>query len=432
MIGQDNRSLRIGVAGLGTVGQGLLRLIARRPDFVPGGGRVEVTAVSARRRGAVRSVDTSQMAWFDDPVALARCPDIDVFVELVGGSEGVARQAVTAALESGKAVVTANKALIAQHGAELAHFAESRGLALRFEAAVMGGVPAVKILREALVGDEIEAVAGILNGTSNYILTEMEASGLDFDRILAQAQTLGYAEADPAADIGGWDAGHKIAILAALAFGGAPEGSRVEVEGIESVELIDIRLAGALGFRIKLIAMARKGRDGVRVSVHPTLIPLDHPLARAAGALNALFIHGAEVGELFIQGPGAGAGPTAAAVAADIADVIANPKRPVFQSPAMSLGQGTGPRPAREREGVYIRLMVRDEPGVVAAISETLAEGGVSIDSFLQKRLEDVTSVPIVLTTHPAEAAAITGTLARLAALPCMTQSPRLMRLARI
>ncbi|MDE2357074.1 MAG: homoserine dehydrogenase, partial [Alphaproteobacteria bacterium] len=356
MSGQGGPKVRLGVAGLGTVGQGLVRLVAARPAFAPGGGQVEVTAVSARRRDAARGVDLRAMTWFDDPVALARSSEIDIFIELIGGAEGPARESVVAALEAGKPVVTANKALIAHHGAELARLAEARGVALRFEAAVMGGAPAVKVLREALVGDQIDAVAGILNGTCNYILTEMEAEGLDFARALAQAQGLGYAEADPSTDIGGYDAAHKIVILAALAFGGAPDWSRAEVEGIEKVELIDIRLAGALGFRIKLVALARRAADGVSVSVHPTLLPLEHPLARADGALNALFIHAQDLGELFIQGAGAGAGPTAMAVAADIADVLAQPVRPVFQTPADRLAKGA-PAPSRKaREGAYMRL----------------------------------------------------------------------------
>ncbi|MFM8820369.1 MAG: homoserine dehydrogenase, partial [Phenylobacterium sp.] len=307
------KTWRIGVAGLGTVGGGLLTFLAEKPDFAPAGGRAIVTGVSARSRSRPRPVDISGLAWFDDPVALAHSPDIDIFIELVGGSDGPAKAAVEAALQSGKAVVTANKALIAEHGAELAALAEARGAPLLFEAAVMGGVPAVKTVREALVGEEIRSLSGILNGTCNYILTEMEASGSAFADVLAEAQRLGYAEADPTMDVGGFDAAHKITILAALAFGGAPNFAAAEVEGITAVDLQDIRLAGDLGYRVKLIASAERAGEGARVQVRPFLIRKTHPIAQADGALNALYIEGERIGRIFLQGPGAGAGPTAAA-----------------------------------------------------------------------------------------------------------------------
>src|SRR5580692_4362010 len=332
-----NDPWRIGVAGLGTVGAGLLNLISERPGFSPVGREAVVTGVSARSRSRPRLVDISNLPLFDDPVALAASPDNDLFVELIGGSDGPAKAAVEAALRAKKPVVTANKALIAEHGAELAALAEQMGVPLLFEAAVMGGTPAVKMLREAMVGDEVVAVAGILNGTCNYILTEMEASGRSFADVLAEAQRLGYAEADPTMDVGGFDAAHKISILAALAFGCAPTYAAAEVEGIERIELLDIRLAKDLGYRIKLVASAVKSAEGVQVTVHPALAPLAHPLAQAGGPLNALFIQGRKIGRIFIQGPGAGAGPTAAAVAADIADVMTAARRPVFQRPAGQL-----------------------------------------------------------------------------------------------
>lgn len=423
---------RLGIAGLGTVGSGLVRLIAARDDFAPSGARIRITGVSARSQGTRRTVDVSSYAWFDDPIALATSDDIDVFVELVGGSEGVARAAVEAALGAGKPVVTANKALIAKHGAGLAALAEAHQVQLLFEAAVMGGTPAVKVLREALVGDEIHAVAGILNGTCNYILSQMEAGGADFAQVLKQAQALGYAEADPTTDIGGFDAAHKIVILAALAFGGAPDLDSAQIEGLDGIELLDIRMAKNLGYRIKLVAMAVKSAAGVSVRVHPALLPLEHPLARADGALNALFIEGANTGRIFIQGPGAGAGPTAAAVAADIADVMAKPQRPVFQSPAASLSLRHAPAPKETITKVYLRLIVRDEPGVIASISETLAECGLSIDSFLQKHMEDAGGVPIVLTTHPAPESLIAKALKRIGALPAMIVPPKMVRIANI
>jgi homoserine dehydrogenase len=419
---------RVGLAGLGTVGGGLLALIGDRPGFAPAGGQVQVTGVCARsRRPAL-----AHLAWYDDPVALARSADNDIFVELIGGHEGPAREAVEAALSIGKPVVTANKALIAHHGLRLAALAEAHGVALLFEAAVMGGTPAVKVLREAMVGDEVDVVAGILNGTCNYILSEMEATGASFENVLAEAQRLGYAEADPTTDIGGFDAGHKITILAALAFGCAPTFSATLVEGLQAVEPLDIRLAKDLGYRIKLVASATRSEAGASVRVHPALVPLEHPLARVGGALNALFIEGRHIGRIFMQGPGAGAGPTAAAVAADIADVIAGARRPVFQAPAPAL-RSFAPVDVLNTVGrVYVRVLVRDEPGVIASITETLAESGVSIDSFLQKPMAGVGGVPIVLTTHSAIEAALGEAVERIASLPSLLQPPRMIRIARI
>jgi len=424
---------RIGIAGLGTVGGGLLELLTASPNFAPAGGKVTIAGVSARSRSRPRPVDISKMPWFDDPVALAASPDVDVFVELIGGSDGPAKVAVETALRSGKPVVTGNKALIAEHGAELAALAEANDAPLLFEAAVMGGTPAVKMLREAMVGDDVAVVAGILNGTCNYILTEMEATGRSFADVLAEAQNLGYAERyDPSMDTGGFDAAHKITILAALAFGCAPTYAAAEIEGIEAVEALDIRLAKDLGYRIKLIASASRSEDGVSVRVHPTLAPLDHPLARANGAVNALFIEGKRIGRIFIQGPGAGSGPTAAAVAADIADVMTGARRPVFQAPATTLKPFAAVDAKRQVGQVYVRLMVRDQPGVIAAISETLAEAGVSIESFLQKPVENAGGVPIVLTTHAAPEEVILAAVERMSLLPALTEPPRMIRIARV
>ena len=423
---------RIGVAGLGTVGAELLQFLGDRPDFAPAGGRAVVTGVSARSRSRPRPFDISKLAWFDDPVELARSPDIDVFVELIGGSDGPAKAAVEAALKAGKPVVTANKALIAEHGAELAVLAEAQGVPLLFEAGVMGGVPAVKMVREAMVGDEIKSIAGILNGTCNYILTEMEATGRSFADVLAEAQRLGYAEADPTTDVGGFDAAHKISILAALAFGCAPNYAAAEIEGIDSVELMDIRMAKDLGYRIKLVASAERSVDGVLVRVHPSLAPLDHPLAQAGGALNALFIEGARTGRIFVQGPGAGAGPTAAAVAADIADVMTAAQRPVFQAPAATLKPFAPVDPSRIVSRAYLRFLVKDEPGVIAAVSETLAEAGVSIESFLQKPSEGAQGVPIVLTTHMVAESVLQTAVDRISELSAVLDRPRLFRIARI
>jgi homoserine dehydrogenase len=377
-------------------------------------------------------VDISHLAWFDDPVALAQSPDIDVFVELVGGSDGPAKAAVEAALRAGKAVVTANKALIAEHGAELAALAEAQGVPLLFEAAVMGGVPAVKTVREALVGEDIQSLSGILNGTCNYILTEMEASGSAFADVLAEAQRLGYAEADPTMDVGGFDAAHKITILAALAFGGSPNFAAAEIQGIADVDLLDIRLAGDLGYRVKLIASAERAGQGARVRVRPFLVRKTHPIAQADGALNALFIEGTRVGRIFLQGPGAGSGPTAAAVAADIADVMTGGSRPVFQAPSGTLNPCAPSQGATPEGRGYIRVMVRDEPGVLAAVSEELADAGVSIESFLQKPPGEAAGVPIVMTTHAVAGSVLDAAVARIAGLPAVLEAPRLLHIAGI
>ena len=423
------RTWRLGVAGLGTVGAELVRLVRERPDFAPSGERVEVVGVSARRRAPAREGGAT---FFEDPVALATCPDVDLFVELIGGAEGPARAAVTAALEAGKPVVTANKALIATHGLELARLAESRGAALLFEAAVMGGAPAVKLVREAVVGCRTLHLAGILNGTCNFILTEMEASGRDFAEVLAEAQARGFAEADPTTDVGGFDAAHKIAILAALAFDAAPDLGAAEIDGIAAVELLDIRLAGVLGYRIKLIAEAERSGEGARVRVAPALVPLAHPLAQAGGALNALFVEGERTGRLFLQGSGAGAGPTAAAVAADVADVVAGVRRPVFQRPAAGLEPLRAGSSQARTGATYIRLMVHDRPGVLAAVTEAVAKAGVSIDSLLQRPVQPGGLVPIVLTTQPAPEAAVADALSHMAAIEALAEPPRAIRIARI
>ncbi len=424
------RTWRLGVAGLGTVGAELVRLVGERADYPPSGDRVEVAAVCARSRDPARE---GGARFVEDPAALAADPEVDVFVELIGGAEGPARAAVERALELGKPVVTANKALVATHGARLAVLAEAQGAALLFEAAVMGGAPAVKLVREAVVGCRTLSIAGILNGTCNFILSEMEATGRDFPDVLAQAQALGYAEADPSTDVGGFDAAHKIAILAALAFDAAPNLPAVEVTGIEGVQLIDIRLAHALGYRIKLIAEAgREGAgEGAFVRVAPALVPLAHPLAQAGGALNALFVEGERTGRLFLQGAGAGAGPTAAAVAADIADLVSAPRRPVFQRPAAGLRPLPAADRSRRRGQAYLRLMVRDRPGVLAAVTEALAEAEVSIDSLLQRPVEPHGLVPIVLTTQTAPDAAVARAAEAIGRLEAVAEPPRVIRIAR-
>jgi homoserine dehydrogenase len=364
-----------------------------------------------------------------------------VFVELIGGADGSAKAAVEAALNAGKPVVTANKALIAEHGLELARLAEAKGVALTFEAAVMGGAPAVKLVRESLVGDEIASIAGILNGTCNYILSEMEASGRSFAEVLSEAQRLGYAEADPVMDVGGFDAAHKIAILAALAFGGAPNFAAAEIEGIEAIELLDITLAHELGYRIKLIASAvRQAGSGLSASgsgaaavasvqVAPALVPLTHPLAQAGGALNALFIEGARTGRIFLQGAGAGAGPTASAVIADLIDIARGRLTPVWGAASGALSDAPS-RPMSLHAGAYyLRLMVVDRPGVIAEITAVLRDHGVSLESMLQRGRSPGEAVPVVLVTHETGETAMRAALARLDALDAVMEPPTMIRI---
>ncbi|MBY0563795.1 MAG: homoserine dehydrogenase [Hyphomonadaceae bacterium] len=396
--------LRVGVVGLGTVGRGVVKLFADSNNRLNQG--LSLQAVSARDRERDRGVDLSGVRWFDDPLTLAAEPSIDVVVELIGGAEGPARRVVETALARGAHVVTANKALLALHGAALADIAEQSRAKLLFEAAVGGGVPMVKALKDSLAGCRATALAGILNGTCNYILTEMEASGRSFGEVLAEAQRFGYAEADPTMDVGGFDAAHKLAILASIAFGVRPDFEHVRVEGIERVTLTDIRLAGKLGYRIKLIAKASRTEGGVEMHVRPALLAFDHPLANVGGSLNALVVDADPVGQLTFLGRGAGEGPTAASVASDLMELAAGRAGPAFGRPLAELASAPRATPA-ERGRYYVRLLVADRPGVVASVSERLAHEGISIESFLQMPAPSAAAVPIVLTTQACPRAAV-------------------------
>ena len=412
--------MRVGVAGLGTVGAGLLA-IAEQGVLAKAG--LEIVAVSARSRTRARSVDISGYAWVDDPVELARDPSIDVFVELIGGSDGPAKKAVEVALARGAHVVTANKALLAEHGAALSALAEEKGVALAFEAAVAGGVPIVKAMRESLAGCQVQAVSGILNGTCNYLLTEMEASGRSFAEVLADAQRLGYAESDPTMDVGGFDAAHKITILAAIAFKTKPDYAAASIVGVDAVRLVDIQLAGKLGYRIKLIAKAERTGDAASVEVSPALVGMDHPLAPIGGAMNAVNVQADPVGALTFIGRGAGAGPTAAAVAADLLDVAAGRFGAPFGTPIAAMGAlGAG---AKDHHGrFYVRLLVHDRPGVIAAVSEQLGKAQISIDSMLQMPVGPGPLVPIVLTTHPCARRSIQGAAEAIGGLDAVAEAP--------
>jgi homoserine dehydrogenase len=420
--------LRVGIAGLGTVGGGLIGLL-RGTLAERLGDRLVIDAVSARNRGRSRGVDISAYRWFDDPCELAADPSIDVLVELIGGSDGPARRAVTIALTRGARVVTANKALLAEHGAELAALVDAHGGALAFEAAVGGGVPVIKVLRESLAANRTTSISGILNGTCNYILSTMEAQGREFADVLAEAQRLGYAEADPSFDVDGMDAGHKIALLAAIAFGNVPSVAALETHGIRDVSLLDIRLAAKLGYRIKLIATAERSPQGVRTRVAPALVPFAHPLAGIGGALNAVVISASPVGVITLTGAGAGAGPTASAVASDLIDIVEGDVRLPFGVSADRLGQPVAAGGAGDEERAFLRLLVDDRPGVIAAVSNALAKHGVSIDALIQDPSAAVGAVPIVLTTHRRDVRAIDAAVADIGVLDAVTAPPLVMRI---
>ncbi|MGH7042852.1 MAG: homoserine dehydrogenase [Acetobacteraceae bacterium] len=423
--------LRVGVAGLGTVGVGVLRLLIVNADVVAAraGRPVVVTAVSARDRARDRGVSLARMRWHDDPVTLASDPDVDVVVELIGGADGPARALVEAALTASRPVVTANKAMLAVHGAALARAAEAAGVALAFEAAVAGGIPVIKAVREGLAGNRISRISGILNGTCNYILTRMRAEGRGFAEILADAQRLGYAETDPSFDIDGIDAAHKLAILAALAFGRPVAFGAVHVEGIRGISALDIGFAGELGYRIKLLGLAHATPAGISARVHPALVAEGSPLARVDGVYNAIVTEGDFVGRVMLEGRGAGAGPTASAVVADLVDLARGRATPVWGAAAGALSDAPSVPIADHVGCYYLRLMVVDRPGVIADVTAVLRDHGVSLESMLQRGRAPGESVPVVLVTHETREAAMRAALDRIGALNAVLEPPTVLRI---
>jgi len=428
------KTLRLGVAGLGTVGGGLLKLIERQAELrLP--GKLEVVAVSARNKNRNRGVDISKFRWVDDPVELALADDIDVVVELVGGSDGPAKRTVEAALKSGKSVVSANKALIAEHGIEIAALAEKHEAHLLFEAAVAGAIPIVRAVKNSLSGVIVSRVSGILNGTCNYILSEMLRTGAAYEDVLADAQRLGYAESDPFLDVSGGDAAHKILILAAIAFGAQPAFDEVQVEGIDKIEAMDITLANKFDYRIKLVAEAFRvsnGKDGggARCRVAPVLVSKDHPLASVNGPLNAVVVEGEPVGRLTFTGPGAGSGPTAAAVMGDLARLFEGPATPPLGKPARDLAAIIARADSTTDQGsFFIGAKLADKPGMFAALTEELAEAGVSIDKLIQESAGDTGAAPVAIMTHPCPRASVEKALSKIAALKITADEPRLLRI---
>jgi homoserine dehydrogenase len=434
--------LRVGVAGLGTVGASVVRILSRQENAMAArsGRPVRVTSVSARERARDRGIDLSRYAWFEDPQELARSGEVDCVVELIGGSDGAAKATVETAIDAGKHVVTANKALLAKHGLALARKAEGRGVALAFEASAAGGIPVIKTLREALPGNAISRLYGILNGTCNYILSRMEQEGLSFAECLKDAQRLGYAEADPTFDVEGFDTAHKLAILTSLAFGTEIDADAVYVEGISKIAPLDLKMADEFGYRIKLLGVAERTKTGIEQRVHPTMVPKATAIAQVMGVTNAVTIDADAVRELTLIGPGAGGEATASAIVADIADVASGQAGPPFGRPVDRLEKAERAPMQRHEGGYYVRLTVPDRPGAAAGIATRMAEADISLESILQKRSETAAKdphgksgapVPLVLITYAATEAAIRSALEKIAGDGLISEPPQVIRIER-
>lgn len=392
--------LRLGIAGLGTVGVGVLRIVQKHAEMLTtrAGRPIEITAVSARSKTKDRGVDLSGYAWEDDPIDLAKRDDVDVFVELMGGDEGPAKDATEAAIASGKDIVTANKALLAVHGHALALAAEDADLSIRYEAAVAGGIPVIKALTEGLAGNEINRVMGVMNGSCNYILTRMEDAGLSYEAVFDEANALGFLEADPELDVGGIDAGHKLALLASIAFGTQVDFAGVTLEGIGSVTIEDIHQAADMGYKIKLLGVAQMTGRGLEQRMSPCLVPDTSPLGQLQGGTNMIVLEGDSIGQIVLRGAGAGEGPTASAVMGDVMDLARGLRLPVFGQPAAGLRKS---RPAHSAVAApyYLRLQLLDKPGALAKVASALGEAGISIDRMRQYNHEGG-DAPVLIVTH--------------------------------
>ncbi|MBL4646566.1 MAG: homoserine dehydrogenase [Hyphomicrobiales bacterium] len=435
-------SLRIGVAGLGTVGCALVRLLGSQSELlsVRTGRAIVVSAVSARSRDKDRGISVDNYAWHDDPVTMAASDQIDVFIELIGGDDGPALDSVRAALSAGKHVVTANKALLAKHGVGLAALAEANQVCLSFEAAIAGGIPIVKAIREGLAGNRVSRISGILNGTCNYILTRMEREGLSFADCLSDAQKLGYAEADPTFDVEGFDTAHKLSILTSLAFGTKISADDIYVEGISSITPQDIQAAQELGYRIKLLGVALQTETGIEQRVHPTMVPLSGALAEISGVTNAVSVDSDAVGNITLSGPGAGGDATASAVIGDIADLARGIFVYPLGQPVATLQPYKRARMRAHEGGYYIRLAVNDRLGAFASIAARMAEAGISLASIVQKDQQNSSDSPpevptiqatktVFLITHETSESAIREALVHIGSDGHIVGEPQLIRL---
>lgn len=424
--------LRLGLAGLGTVGIGVVKIVQQHADLITRrtGRPVVITAVCARDRNKTRDADLSAYAWETDPVALAQRDDVDVFIEVMGGHEGAAKAATEAAIAAGKDVVTANKALLAHHGQQLAEAAEAAGRVIRFEAAVAGGIPVIKALTEGLAANRIKRVMGVMNGSCNYILTRMQSEGLPYETVFEEARQLGYLEADPNLDVGGIDAGHKLSLLAAIAFGTKVNFDAVELEGIGAVSIDDIRHADQMGYRIKLLGVAQMSGRGLEQRMTPCLVPKKSPLGQLQGGTNMVVLEGDSVGQIVLRGPGAGEGPTASAVMADVLDIARGLRLPTFGQPATTLAD---PVPARSATPApyYIRMTLLDKPGALAKIATCLGEAGISIDQMRQinQKGEEDDDAIVLFVTHKAAPGDIAHALAHFAATGVLVGDPVAIRI---
>ena len=403
--------LRLGIAGLGTVGVGVVHIIRKHAALLEArtGRKITISAVSARSRSKERGVPLGDYAWEDDPVALAKRDDVDIFVELMGGEDGPAKDAIEAAIAAGKDVVTANKALLAIHGHALALAAETGGRVIRYEAAVAGGIPVMKTLTEGLAGNNITRVMGVMNGTCNYILTQMQATRQGYKALFAEAEKLGYLEADPNLDVGGIDAGHKLALLASVAFGTQVDFGAVDLEGIQAIKLEDIDAAHDMGYRIKLLGVAQMSGRGLEQRMSPCLVPSDSPLGQLEGGTNMVVIEGDAVGQIVLRGAGAGAGPTASAVLSDVIDIARGLRLPTFGQPAATLIKAKSAMAAVPAP-YYLRLQLVDKPGALAKVAAVLGDAGVSIDRMRQYGHQN-TAAPVLIVTHKVTRAALDAAL---------------------
>ena len=424
--------LRLGIAGLGTVGIGVVKIVQQHAALIAlrTGRPIQITAISARDKSKNRDADLSGYAWETDPIALATRADVDVFVEVMGGHEGPARDATEAAIAAGKDVVSANKALLAHHGHALALAAEAQGRVIRFEAAVAGGIPVIKALTEGLAGNQVRRVMGVMNGSCNYILTRMQNEGLTYAEVFDAAQQLGYLEADPNLDVGGIDAGHKLALLASIAFGTKVSFDAVELEGIGAISIDDIRLAADMGYRIKLLGVAQMTGRGLEQRMTPCLVPADSPLGQLQGGTNMVVLEGDSVGQIVLRGAGAGMGPTASAVMADVADIARGTRLSTFGQPARTLAT---PQPAKSSTpaSYYLRMTLLDKPGALAKIATCLGEAGVSIDQMRQYGHEGV-NAPVLIVTHKATRDDIDHAMARFATTGVLVGAPVALRIEEV
>ncbi|WBU59046.1 homoserine dehydrogenase [Paracoccus albus] len=424
--------LRLGIAGLGTVGIGVVKIIQKHADLLSArsGRPVSITAVTARDRMKNRDADLSAYEWLDDPIAVATREDVDVYVELIGGDEGIARDSVEAALKSGKDVVTANKALLAIHGQALAQLAEEKGRVIRFEAAVAGGIPIIKSMTESMAGNQINRVMGVMNGTCNYILTRMESAGLPYEAVFEEARQLGYLEADPNLDVGGIDASHKLAILSSIAFGTQVDFGAVEIEGIERVSIDDIRRAADMGYRIKLLGVAQMTARGLEQRMSPCLVPADSPIGQLQGGTNMVVIEGDAVGQIVLRGAGAGEGPTASAVMSDVVELARGVRLPVFGQPASGLTRAQAARTAVPA-AYYMRLALLDKPGALAKVAAVLGDAGISIHRMRQYDHEGG-HAPVLIVTHKTTPDAIDHAIEMLPKTGVIAEDPVELRIEEV